>query len=208
MIRVCIPLLCTRSTRTCETAVAEKAHKAMHPALLLALLIAHAVDAAWIEPLRLPNGRRAARPPAPTRARSASACICINCRFVDRCTTYHWVETQHEQPHVTSGPDFEPSDPQSADGRRATHPRPRTEDTDRPIPFPDTPAVQVFIRSEAAAAAAAAAPGAPDAGSEEPEASKAQSLLTTEYDVYRCDSFAEEKGKWLRLMPALGYVPT
>ena len=38
-------------------------------------------------------------------------CICINCHYVDRCTTYHAVETQHEQPHLTNYPDFEPVEP-------------------------------------------------------------------------------------------------
>lgn len=38
-------------------------------------------------------------------------CICINCYFVDRCNTYHAVETQHEQPHLTESPNFEPKEP-------------------------------------------------------------------------------------------------
>ena len=38
-------------------------------------------------------------------------CICINCHYVDRCTTYHAVETNHRQPHLTEAPDFEPQNP-------------------------------------------------------------------------------------------------
>ena len=38
-------------------------------------------------------------------------CICINCDYVDRCLTYHAVETQHQQPHLTETPDFEPTNP-------------------------------------------------------------------------------------------------
>ena len=38
-------------------------------------------------------------------------CISVNCHYVDRCTTYHAVETQHEQPHLTDQPDFEPTEP-------------------------------------------------------------------------------------------------
>ncbi len=38
-------------------------------------------------------------------------CICINCDYVDRCTTYHAVEGQHQQPHLTDTPDFEPEEP-------------------------------------------------------------------------------------------------
>jgi len=38
-------------------------------------------------------------------------CICVNCLYVDRCTTYHAVEAQHQQPHLTDLPDFEPIEP-------------------------------------------------------------------------------------------------
>ncbi|MEA5535652.1 Ycf34 family protein [Crocosphaera sp. XPORK-15E] len=38
-------------------------------------------------------------------------CICINCHYVDRCTTYHAVEEQHQQPHLTNSPTFEPTEP-------------------------------------------------------------------------------------------------
>jgi Hypothetical chloroplast protein Ycf34 len=38
-------------------------------------------------------------------------CICVNCYFVDRCQTYYAVETQHQQPHLTENPDFEPKEP-------------------------------------------------------------------------------------------------
>ena len=38
-------------------------------------------------------------------------CICINCKYVDRCQTYHVVETQHQQPHLTENPTFEPQEP-------------------------------------------------------------------------------------------------
>jgi Hypothetical chloroplast protein Ycf34 len=39
-------------------------------------------------------------------------CICINCEYVDRCTTYHAVEEQHQQAHLTALPDFEATQPQ------------------------------------------------------------------------------------------------
>jgi len=38
-------------------------------------------------------------------------CIFVNCYYVDRCNTYHAVETQHEQPHLTNNPSFEPENP-------------------------------------------------------------------------------------------------
>ncbi len=38
-------------------------------------------------------------------------CICINCHYVDLCTTYHEVEHQHQQPHLADAPDFNPVEP-------------------------------------------------------------------------------------------------
>lgn len=38
-------------------------------------------------------------------------CICVNCHYVDRCLTYHAVEEQHQQPHLTEAPDFEATEP-------------------------------------------------------------------------------------------------
>jgi hypothetical protein len=38
-------------------------------------------------------------------------CICINCDYVDQCLTYHAVEKQHQQPHLTQSPAFEPTNP-------------------------------------------------------------------------------------------------
>lgn len=39
-------------------------------------------------------------------------CICINCHYVDRCTTYHAVEKQHAQAHLTETPTFEADSPE------------------------------------------------------------------------------------------------
>ncbi len=38
-------------------------------------------------------------------------CICVDCRWVDRCQAYHAVERQHAVPHLNTQPDFEPSSP-------------------------------------------------------------------------------------------------
>jgi len=38
-------------------------------------------------------------------------CICINCHYVDNCQTYNAVETQHQQPHLSEDPTFEPVEP-------------------------------------------------------------------------------------------------
>ncbi len=41
----------------------------------------------------------------------AGMCICVNCRWVDRCQAYHAVERQHGAPHLSAEPDFRPSQP-------------------------------------------------------------------------------------------------
>lgn len=109
------------------------------------------------------------------RAPSARCCICINCKWVDRCKTYHWVEKMHEQPHVTHAPDFDPDDPQ----------------------------IQVFIRNEGAESADVT-DGADDSSTDGMQSA----VLSTEYDVFGCDAFTEDKGKWLRLMPDAEFIPT
>ena len=38
-------------------------------------------------------------------------CICINCKWVDRCETYHDVEKNHEVEHLTSYPDVTAKNP-------------------------------------------------------------------------------------------------
>ena len=38
-------------------------------------------------------------------------CICINCRWVDRCKAYHSVELQHGEDHLNTNPDIEPIEP-------------------------------------------------------------------------------------------------
>ncbi|MEM6715618.1 MAG: Ycf34 family protein, partial [Cyanobacteria bacterium P01_C01_bin.147] len=38
-------------------------------------------------------------------------CICVNCHYVDRCSTYNAVEAQHQQPHLTEAPNFEADNP-------------------------------------------------------------------------------------------------
>lgn len=38
-------------------------------------------------------------------------CICVDCRWVDRCQAYHAVERQHGAPHLAETPDLKPVDP-------------------------------------------------------------------------------------------------
>ena len=38
-------------------------------------------------------------------------CICINCKWVDRCITYHDVENNHGVDHICKLPDFQAKSP-------------------------------------------------------------------------------------------------
>ena len=38
-------------------------------------------------------------------------CICINCKWVDRCITYHDVENNHGVDHICQLPDFKAKSP-------------------------------------------------------------------------------------------------
>ena len=38
-------------------------------------------------------------------------CICINCKWVDRCVTYHDVEINHDVDHICDVPDFKAKNP-------------------------------------------------------------------------------------------------
>ena len=60
----------------------------------------------------VPLGAAPRAPAAAARSSLPACCICINCKLVDRCKVYHWVETMHEQPHLTMEPDFDPSKPE------------------------------------------------------------------------------------------------
>ena len=44
-------------------------------------------------------------------ASAEGMCICVDCRWVDRCQAYHAVERQHGVPHLTDQPDLEPNKP-------------------------------------------------------------------------------------------------
>ena len=119
------------------------------------------------------GGRALLRPFMRRATASPQCCICINCKLIDRCKLYHWVETMHEQPHVTDAPTFDPADPQ----------------------------IQVFLRNETSSAELSSS-----SSSEAEE--EVRPFLSTEYDVFACDAFDEDRGKWLRLMPDAEYIPT
>jgi hypothetical protein len=119
-------------------------------------------------------------------------CICVDCARVTSCTAYHFVETKHEQPHMTDTPTFTPRD-----GSPTIHVNVRSirSDTDRQAE------VQRMWREH------------------ETETEKAQSdsessddlhgktvydltpVTTYEYDVVKCQDYVEDLGNWIRNMP-------
>jgi hypothetical protein len=131
-----------------------------------------------------------------TSSRSACSrlnmCICVNCALVTSCTAYHFVETKHDQPHMTETPTFTPRD-----GSPTIHVNIRSirSDTDRQAE------VQRMWREH------------------ETETEKAQSdsdssdnlhgetvydltpVTTYEYDVVKCQDYVEDLGNWVRNMP-------
>ena len=165
------------------------------------MLVAGAVLVGAASSLLAPSGVSLSSRPVrsssrPQRAPAPRCCICINCKLVDRCKLYHWVEEMHSQQHLTEKADFDPSDPQvRGRGSHAIAARARRLGraalfTVFDLLFPAQ--VQVFLRNEEEAASVAA--GGP--------------LLTMEYDVFACDAFTPDAGRWLRLMPNAQYVPT
>mmetsp|Transcript_6166 Transcript_6166/g.14354 ORF Transcript_6166/g.14354 Transcript_6166/m.14354 type:complete len:153 (+) Transcript_6166:37-495(+) len=48
--------------------------------------------------------------PRPSSSTALKMCICVNCKWVDTCKAYHFVEEKHQQPHLSLSPDFMPRD--------------------------------------------------------------------------------------------------
>ena len=66
---------------------------------------------------------------------------------------------------------------------------------------PDDPQIQVFIRTEEDIKSLQ--------GGDMGEWDRRQRrVLTTEYDVFACDAYTEDVGRWLRLMPDADFIPT
>ena len=174
--------------------------------MALHLLALHLV-AAFTTTVRAPPTRPLRSAPAVKRARAAAAhmCICINCRWVDRCTTYHWVETQHDQAHLTLEPDFDPTDP-----RIQVFIRSDFEDEEED----EGESGGVAAESVGSAATAGDVAGSVDAGEDGKGSVDAGVQLldgpsvTTEFDVYACDAFTEDGARWIRLMRGADFVPT
>ncbi len=128
-----------------------------------------------------------------TRNRSTRVhCICINCKWVTSCQAYHFVESKHEQPHMTPNPTFEPRD-----GSPTIHVNIRTirNESDRKA---EVDRMWREHAAETTKAEAVAIRGETLVGETVYDFSP---VTTYEYDVVQCEDFIEDKGCWIRNMP-------
>lgn len=103
-------------------------------------------------------------------------CICVDCARVTNCAAYHFVETKHQQPHMTDNPTFSPRD-----GSPTIHVNVRT------IREKNTNSI-----NEAEDL---------DADGRQQHENDFTPNVTTEYDVVACADYVEDKGCWVRNMP-------
>jgi Hypothetical chloroplast protein Ycf34 len=147
-----------------------------------------------------------------------SMCICIDCKYVTNCSAYHFVETKHEQPHMTETPTFEP-----VDGSPTIHVNIRTI---RPSSSKDAEddsmtngVKRMYLEHEAETKRAEEKRKQQQQDGDEDRISSSSSqsaspsplvgetvydlrpVTTYEYDVVKCASFVEDKGAWIRNMP-------
>lgn len=126
------------------------------------------------------------------RAIIPKMCICINCARVTDCTAYHFVESKHNQPHMTESPTFEPQD-----GAPTIHVNIRTvtkEDRQREID-------RMFHEHEAETERAKATQNKEDGRLVGTTTYDLGSSTTYEYDVVKCADYTEDLGCWVRNMP-------
>lgn len=127
-------------------------------------------------------------------------CICVDCKWVTSCKAYHFVETKHEQPHMSEDPTF--------------------------LPREGSPTINVNIRTEPRISKANDSENKPrmwkdqiehhddEEEEDEPkrdakyyeetgtiETVKTNTTTTIEYDIVKCADFLLEKGCWVRNMP-------
>ena len=119
-------------------------------------------------------------------------CICVDCARVTNCAAYHFVETKHEQPHMTEDPTFSPRE-----GSPTIHVNVRTNRDDDLVAR-----MWKDHEGETKKAEEAAAQSKEDTTDLHGETVYDLTPSTTvEYDVVACEDFVEDKGCWVRNMP-------
>ena len=144
------------------------------------ILLLHGIQGFLVHPQRRQRQQTHSLGPLP--------CICIDCKWVTSCAAYHFVETKHEQPHMTEDPAFEPRE-----GSPTIHVNIRTLRTDQ-----DRQAeLQRMWREHKVETERAEARGE-DHGEETYDLTP---QVTQEYDVVACEDFVQDTGCWVRNMP-------
>ena len=125
---------------------------------------------------------------------SQISCICVNCKWVTSCAAYNFVETKHEQPHMTEDPTFEPRN-----GSPTIHVNVRSirneDDQQKEI---DRMWREHKLETERAEEAA---PGEDDEPLHGAMKYDLAPVTTYEYDVVKCEDYVEDMGAWVRNMP-------
>jgi Hypothetical chloroplast protein Ycf34 len=107
-------------------------------------------------------------------------CICIDCKYVTDCSAYHFVESRHNQPHMTEAPTFTPRD-----GSPTIHVNVRTLDRNP--------------QNENEGDMNNGGDGGNPLESFSPMITAP--AVTYEYDVVACQDFVEDHNCWVRNMP-------
>ncbi|CAB9524041.1 Hypothetical chloroplast protein Ycf34 [Seminavis robusta] len=125
-------------------------------------------------------------------------CICIDCARVTNCQAYHFVESKHNQPHISKSPTFMPQQ-----GSPTIHVNVRTirtqEDRQKEME-------RMWSEHETETAnAMAKAEQQQDNDNSEPLVGETKYDLspttTTEYDVVKCADYQHDQDCWIRNMP-------
>jgi len=136
-------------------------------------------------------------------------CICVDCKWVTSCKAYHFVETKHEQPHMSETPTFLPRE-----GSPTINVNIRTEQR---RPKPTAGIIDKAASSKSSGGGMWKDQIATDDDNDdddEPardaryyeetgtvEAVRTNTTTTIEYDVVACADFVLDKGCWVRNMP-------
>ena len=119
-------------------------------------------------------------------------CICINCARVIDCKAYHFVESKHNQPHMTESPTFEPRD-----GAPTIHVNIRTVTKENRQGEID----RMFQEHETETQRAKATQHKESDRLVGTTTYDLGSATTYEYDVVKCADYTEDLGCWVRNMP-------
>ena len=145
---------------------------------------------------------------SPSPAVSPLSCICIDCKLVDVCAAYHFVEEKHSQPHIwrpkgeggAGGDEKPPFEPRDGSPTIEVHIRrvDKRADAEAGSSVYNILVDMGFFTSSSSSSSSGGA-GAPADPALPP--SLASTFTTVEYDVVKCADFVEERSKWQNNMP-------